>query len=202
MAEKKENIFTSYNEVVQKSDKERLLKQKATTIWLTGLSGSGKSTIARGLEQTLHNQGYAVMLLDGDNVRDGLNKNLGFSAEGRSENIRRIAEVNKLFNSCGVITINAFVSPSCEVRSMARDIISSACFNEVYVNTPLSVCESRDTKGLYKRARAGEIKDFTGISAPFEVPKDPDFTIFTETESIEQSVNRLVQFILPKIQLT
>ena len=137
MEEKKGNIFTSHLEVLQKSDKEKLLNQKAMTLWLTGLSGSGKSTIAQQVERILHKNGFAVMLIDGDNVRDGLNKNLGFTAAGRLENIRRIAEVNKLFNNCGVITFNAFVSPTKEIRQLAKGIIGNDAFCEVFINTPL-----------------------------------------------------------------
>lgn len=201
MEEKKGNIFTSHAEVLQKSDKESLLKQRAVTLWLTGLSGSGKSTIAQLVERSLHSKGFLVMLLDGDNVRDGLNKNLGFTKEGRIENIRRIAEVNKLFNNCGVITINAFVSPTQEIRDMAESIIGSENFHEIYINTPLEVCESRDVKGLYKKARAGEIPNFTGIDAPFEAPTNADFTLLTETDNQDQSAQKLLEYIIPKIQL-
>jgi adenylylsulfate kinase len=201
MEEKKGNIFTSHAEVLQKSDKESLLQQRAVTFWLTGLSGSGKSTIAQLVERSLHAQGFLVMLLDGDNVRDGLNKNLGFTEEGRIENIRRIAEVNKLFNNCGVITINAFVSPTREIRNMAKSIIGDKNFHEIYVNTPLEICESRDVKGLYKKARAGEIPNFTGIDAPFEAPANADFTLYTETDNQDQSAQKLVEYIIPKIQL-
>lgn len=201
MEEKKGNIFTSHSEVLQKSDKESLLKQRAIALWLTGLSGSGKSTIAQIVERMLHSKGFLVMLLDGDNVRDGLNKGLGFSEEGRLENIRRIAEVNKLFNNSGLITINAFVSPTQDIRDLAKDIIGSENFHEIHVNTPLNVCESRDVKGLYKKARAGEIPNFTGIDAPFEAPENAAFTLFTESDNPDQSAQKLVEYIIPKIQL-
>lgn len=200
MEEKAENIFTSHTEVLQRQDKESLLKQRAQCLWLTGLSGSGKSSIARAAERILHDKGFAVMLLDGDNVRDGLNKNLGFSEEGRNENIRRIAEVNKLFNNCGIITINAFVSPTDELRNMARQIIGT-CFHEIFVNTPLAVCEQRDIKGLYAKARKGEIPNFTGISAPFDTPKKAEFEVSTEHETVQESAQKLVDYILPKLQL-
>lgn len=172
--------------------------QKAICVWLTGLSGSGKSTIAQLLEQKLHGLGKLTMLLDGDNIRDGLNRNLGFSEEDRQENIRRISEVNKLFNSCGVITINAFVSPTIGIRSTAREIIGDS-FLEVFVDTPLEICEERDLKGLYARARKGEIKDFTGISAPFESPEQPDLKIKTAGHSPEQSTEILFEYIKDKI---
>lgn len=202
MEEKKGNIFTSHHEVLQKTDKEKLLDQKALTLWLTGLSGSGKSTIAQHVERILHSEGNAVMLLDGDNIRDGLNKNLGFTAEGRQENIRRIAEVNKLFNNCGIITINAFVSPTKEIRALAKEVIGPDNFYEIFINTPIAVCESRDVKGLYRKARSGEIPNFTGISAPFDAPENADFTIFTESETAIQSAEKLVQHITPLIQLS
>ncbi len=201
MEEKPGNIFTFHQEVLQRSEKEKLLNQKSICIWMTGLSGSGKSTIAKLVERKLHDLGFATMLLDGDNVRDGLNKGLDFTPEGRFENIRRIAEVNKLFNQAGVITINAFVSPTREVRELAKSIVGEAHFEEIYIDTPLAVCESRDVKGLYKKARAGEIPNFTGISAPFEAPEPADFTILAGQDSPEESAQNLVDYILPKIKL-
>ncbi len=198
MEEKAKNIFTFHHRLIQRSEKEKLLGQKAICIWLTGLSGSGKSTIAQLLERKLHDEGKLTMLLDGDNIRDGLNSNLGFSLEDRTENIRRIAEVNKLFISCGVITINAFVSPTIRIRNTAREIIGDGFF-EVFVDTPLEVCEQRDIKGLYAKARKGEIKDFTGISAPFESPEKPDLTIKTADISPEKSTEILFDYIKAKI---
>ncbi|PCJ80136.1 MAG: adenylyl-sulfate kinase [Flavobacteriales bacterium] len=200
MKAEKGNIFSVFDEILQREDKEKLLEQRAKVIWMTGLSGSGKTTVAKGLEKELHEKGFLTQLLDGDNVRTGINNNLGFSEEDRSENIRRIAEIAKLFLNCGIITICCFVSPTIEIRKMAKEIIGELNFLEVFVNTPLEICEQRDTKGLYAKARNGEIKDFTGISAPFEEPKSPDFELNTN-EAEEESVNSLLEFILPKIKL-
>ncbi len=199
MKSKQENIFTNYGDLIQRDKKEKLLNQRALTIWLTGLSGSGKTTIAQLLELELHEAGFATMLLDGDNVRDGLNSNLDFSESGRHENIRRIAEVNKLFNDCGVITINCFVSPTNDLRKLAREIVGSNNFMEIFINTPLEICEARDVKGLYKKARAGEIKDFTGVSAPFDIPENPELEIRTEAKTAAESAGELYKFIHPKI---
>lgn len=200
MVQKKGNIFTFHDDLIPREAKEDLLNQRALTLWFTGLSGSGKTTIARLLEQKLHDERFVTMLLDGDNVRDGINNNLDFSQAGRSENIRRIAEVNKLFNACGIITLNCFVSPTLEMRAKARAIVGASSFFEIYVNTPLEVCEERDVKGLYARARAGEITDFTGISAPYEPPVAPEAEINTAHQTPEESANELLQFILPLIQ--
>ena len=199
MEEKKGNIFTFHDKVIQRVKKEELLNQNAFTIWLTGLSGSGKTSIAQILELELHELGFATMLLDGDNVRDGLNSNLDFTEAGRKENIRRIAEVNKLFNDCGVITINCFVSPTNDVRQMAKTIIGSDSFLEIFVNTPLSECEKRDVKGLYAKAREGKIPNFTGISAPFEEPENPNLVLKTLNKTPEESSQELLEFIKPKI---
>lgn len=193
------NIFPVFGELLQKHHKETLLKQKARVFWLTGLSGSGKTTIAIELEKELHKLGFLTQVLDGDNVRAGLNGNLGFSAEDRKENIRRIAEVSKLFLNCGIVTINCFVSPTIEIRETAKAIIGDENFLEVFVNTPLEVCEQRDVKGLYKKARAGEIKNFTGIDAPFEAPVNPDYDLNTTEQDIDATVNDLLQFVLDKI---
>jgi len=198
MEKKAKNIFTFHDRLVQRAEKEKLLGQKALSIWLTGLSGSGKSTIAQIVEERLHEQGKLTMFLDGDNIRDGLNANLGFSEEDRMENIRRIAEVNKLFNSCGVITINAFVSPTIEIRKIAREIIGDG-FLEVFIDTPLDVCEDRDVKGLYRKARKGEIENFTGISAPYESPVNPELRLKTVDLSPEKSADVLLEFIKEKI---
>jgi len=195
-----DNIFPVFDELISRHEKEILLNQKSLSIWMTGLSGSGKTTIAKGLEQILHRQGRLCMVLDGDNVRAGLNNNLSFSDTDRIENIRRIAEVNKLFLSCGVIVINCFVSPTIQIRQQARNIIGVNDFVETYVNTSLAECERRDVKGLYKKARAGQIADFTGISAPFEAPVNPEIELKTEGKSIEISVNELYAAILPRIK--
>ncbi|HPR29033.1 MAG TPA: adenylyl-sulfate kinase, partial [Chitinophagales bacterium] len=183
-----------------RSDKEALLRQRAKVIWLTGLSGSGKSTIAQHIEKELHQRGLLTMLLDGDNIRSGINNNLSFSDTDRIENIRRIAEVSKLFLNCGIITLNSFVSPTNEIREMARNIIGAEDFLEVYINAPLEVCEARDVKGLYAKARKGLIPDFTGITAPFEAPEHPALEIRTDQMSVKESVRMLLDFILPIIQ--
>lgn len=196
MKDEGNNIFSVFDELLQRSNKEKALNQFSKVIWMTGLSGSGKTSIALGLERKLHTNGYLTQILDGDNIRTGINKNLGFSDEDRTENIRRIAEVSKLFLNCGVITINCFVSPTIEIRKQAQQIIGENDFIEVFINTPLEVCEQRDPKGLYKKARNGEIKDFTGVSAPFEVPTSPSIEIKTEGKSIEDCVNALYSEIL------
>jgi len=193
------NIHPTFDQLLDRNDKENLLKQKATCLWLTGLSGSGKTTIAKGLEKKLHNEGYMTQLLDGDNVRTGLCNNLSFSIKDRQENIRRIAELNKLFLEAGVITISCFVSPTIEIREMAKGIIGSD-FQEVFINTPLEVCESRDVKGLYAKARKGEIKNFTGIDSPFEAPLNPNIELKTENQSIESSVEDLYSQIIETIK--
>lgn len=195
MKEEKGNIFTIFDEMLQRQDKEKLLNQKAKVIWMTGLSGSGKSTIAKVLERKLHAHGHLCQLLDGDNIRAGINNNLGFNDSDRKENIRRIAEVSKLFLNCGIITINCFVSPTKEIRQMAKDIIGPDDFIEVFINTPLEVCEARDVKGLYKKARAGEIKDFTGIDAPFEAPEHPELDLKTAEREIDETTEELFRFI-------
>ena len=182
-----------------REDKESLLKQHSLMIWFTGLSGSGKSTVAIALERELHRRGLLCRILDGDNIRSGINNNLGFTEADRVENIRRIAEVSKLFIDTGIITIAAFISPSNDLRKMAAEIIGRENFLEVFVNTPLEVCEQRDVKGLYAKARRGEIKNFTGISAPFEAPSHPDLTLDTSKLTLEESVNLLLEKILPKV---
>lgn len=199
MKEEKGNIYTVFDELLQREDKEILLDQTAKVIWLTGLSGSGKTTIAKGLEQKLHKEKYLTQILDGDNIRAGINNNLSFTEEDRKENIRRIAEVSKLFLNCGIICINCFVSPTKEIRAKAKEIIGPENFIEVFVNTSLAECERRDTKGLYAKARKGEIDNFTGISSPFEAPEKPDFDLKTKDLSIEETVNRLYQYIIKQI---
>lgn len=183
-----------------RADKEDLLGQRGLMIWFTGLSGSGKSTVAIALERELQKRGLLCRILDGDNIRSGINNNLGFSQEDRVENIRRIAEIGKLFVDTGIITIAAFISPSNDIRRMAADIIGHDDFVEVYVSTPIEECEKRDVKGLYAKARRGEIKDFTGVSAPFEVPEHPDLSLDTSVLSLEESVAMLLKKILPRVE--
>ena len=190
------NIYPIYDKMMTRSDKEQLLGQRGVMVWFTGLSGSGKSTVALGVERELHKRGILCRILDGDNIRSGINKNLGFSAVDRKENIRRIAEIGKLFVDTGVVTLSAFISPTNESRRMASGIIGADDFKEVYVSTPLEVCEQRDVKGLYARARRGEIKDFTGISAPFEIPEHPALTLDTSVLTLEESVDKVLELIL------
>ena len=197
-----DNIHPIFDKLLTRSDKEGFLNQKSKVLWFTGLSGSGKSTIAQGLEKMLFDKGYFIQVLDGDNTRTGINKNLGFSLEDRAENIRRISEISKLFIDAGVICLNSFVSPTMEIRQKAKDIIGKDNFVEIYVNTPLHICEQRDVKGLYAKARAGEIKGFTGIDSPFEAPQVPDLELLTENQTIEESITKVFNFVLPKISLT
>ena len=192
------NIYPIFDRMLSRQDKEELLKQHSVMIWFTGLSGSGKSTIAIALERELHKRGLLCRILD--NIRSGINNNLGFTEADRIENIRRIAEVSKLFVDTGIITIAAFISPSNDIREMAANIIGKDDFLEVYVSTPIEECERRDVKGLYAKARRGEIKNFTGISAPFEAPAHPALTLDTSALSLEESVNKLLELILPRIQ--
>jgi adenylylsulfate kinase len=199
MNKKSNHIHPTFDRILNRKDKELFLKQHAKVIWMTGFSGSGKTTIAIALEQKLKAKGFLTQILDGDNVRTGINNNLGFSDEDRVENIRRIAEVSKLFLNCGVITINCFVSPTIAIRKQAKDIIGADDFIEVFINTPFEVCEQRDVKGLYKKARAGEIIDFTGIDAPFEAPTNPAVDVKTADVSIEDSANQILEYILPEI---
>ncbi len=193
-------LYPFFERILPQSEKEKLLNQRSKVIWLTGLSGSGKTTTALGLEKKLHQNGYLCKILDGDNIRTGINNNLSFTKEDRIENIRRIAEVSLLFLRCGVITINAFVSPTNEIRGIARKIIGNDNFIEVFVDTPLEICEKRDVKGLYKKAREGIIKNFTGISAPFEIPENTDLIIKTANKQIDETISEVYNFILPKIE--
>lgn len=193
------NIHPIFNTILSQKDREELLDQKGLVVWMVGLSGSGKSTIARSVEKNLHNKGILTKLLDGDNLRTGINSNLGFSEEDRKENIRRAAEVSKLFAETGIVTICSLISPTDEVREMAKEIIGEN-YLEVYINCPLEICEQRDVKGLYAKARKGEIKDFTGISAPFEEPKAPDVELRTAQESLEESQEKLLEELFKRIK--
>ena len=196
MAQQKATNITWHEAVVTAEDREKLLNQKGCVIWFTGLSGSGKSTLANAVGQVLHQQQHHTYVLDGDNVRHGLNKNLGFSPEDREENIRRIGEVAKLFADAGTIVLTAFISPYRTDRDQARALIAEGRFVEVFVDCALEVCEERDTKGLYKKARAGEIKEFTGISAPYEPPLNPEVTVNTAALSIEECAQAVVSVLI------
>jgi adenylylsulfate kinase len=193
------HVHPVQDRLLQRSDKEALLGQHGLCIWMTGLSGSGKSTIAIALERELHARGRFCVVLDGDNVRAGINNNLGFSDADRTENIRRIAEVAKLFLQQGAIVVCCFVSPTRAIREQAQAIIGADDFVEVFIDTPLAVCEQRDVKGLYAKARAGEVKDFTGISAPFEAPSAPQVRIATVDRTEEACTEELLHFILPRV---
>ena len=195
-----EYIHPVFDQILCRADKERMLGQRGCALWLTGLSGSGKTTLARQTEKELTGQGFLTQVLDGDNIRTGINNNLGFGEEDRRENIRRIAEVTKLFVQCGVVTMNSFISPSQEMRDMAKEIIGADDFLEVFVDAPLDVCESRDVKGLYKKARAGQIPNFTGISAPYEAPENPDMHVRTGIRSVEECVRQIIEFVEPRIR--
>ena len=185
---------------VTKPDREKLLQQKAKLIWFTGLSGSGKSTLAIGLEAELHKLGFKTYLLDGDTIRSGLNRDLGFDEAGRVENIRRIGEVCNLFLDAGIIVLSAFISPFKSDREKVRKIVGAENHLEVFVDAPLEVCEQRDVKGLYRKARAGELKQFTGIDSPYEAPENPDIVLPTHKLSVEESLQQLQRMVLPRIQ--
>ena len=195
-----ENIFPNRDRFLERSDKEQLLKQKGLVVWFTGLSASGKSTLAIAIERKLFAEGLLTQVLDGDKIRNGLNKNLGFTEEDRNENIRRIAEVGKLFSDCGIVAISAFISPTNAIRAMARNIIGDYNFFEIYLNTPLEVCEQRDPKGLYKKARAGIISDFTGISAPYEAPSDANLVIDTSQYSLEEATDLIFKEVISRVR--
>lgn len=195
------NIFPEREEFISRSQKQKLIKQKGLVIWFTGLSGSGKSTLARAVEQKLHAEKYLTEVLDGDKIRSGLNSNLDFTVEGRIENIRRIAEVSRLFCNCSVITLSAFISPTVSIRQMAREIIGEKDYFEVYLSTPIETCEQRDIKGLYKKAREGVIKDFTGVSSPYEAPLKPNLILDTTNRTVEDSVDEIYQAIHPLIRI-
>jgi adenylylsulfate kinase len=195
------NIHPIFDRLLQRDDREKRLEQRSKVLWLTGLSGSGKSTIAQYLERKLYNEGFFAQVLDGDNIRSGINSNLSFSPEDRTENIRRISEIAKLYLQSGVVTINSFISPTLAIRQMAKEIIGADDFIEVYINTPLEVCEARDVKGLYKKARKGEIKGFTGIDAPYEAPVNPSIEVKTDNMSIDESVDVIYKYLLELITL-
>lgn len=187
---------------VTRDQREKLLKQRSVLIWFTGLSGSGKSTLSIQLESALHDRGYKTYLLDGDNIRSGLNKDLSFTQEGRVENIRRIGEVSKLFLDAGFIVLSAFISPFRDDRRQVKQIVGAENHIEVFVDCPLEVCEQRDTKGLYKKAREGKVKNFTGIDSPYETPEHPDITIHSNEMSIQDSIDQLLKVVLPRIEPT
>jgi adenylylsulfate kinase len=194
------HIYPVFDQIVSRQEKEKRLKQRSKVIWFTGLSGSGKTTLASALEKNLFDSGYLTQILDGDNIRTGINNNLGFSPEDRMENIRRIAEIAKLLINSGVICLCAFVSPTCDVRNVVRTIVGDEDYLEIYVSTPLEVCETRDIKGLYKKARAGEIKEFTGVSAPFEVPKNAVLSIDTTNKTVDECVNILLNRLQEEVK--
>ena len=194
------NIYPIFSKMQSRQEKEAFLGQKGMTLWFTGLSGSGKSTVAVAMEKALAGKGIFCRIIDGDNVRCGLNAGLGFSPEDRKENIRRVAEVCKLFTQTGIVTLATFISPTRELRGMAKEIIGEDDFIVVYVSTPIEECERRDVKGLYAKARRGEIKEFTGVSAPFEAPLSPDIEIDTSALDIEESVEKIVSAVMPKIK--
>ena len=198
MAEQKATNITWHGGQIGRPEREQVLGQGGATIWLTGLSGSGKSTVAVAAEAELLRRGKLAYVLDGDNVRHGLNKNLGFSPEDRSENIRRIGEVAKLFTDCGVLVFTSFISPYRADRQQARDLFDAGDFLEVYVRADVDTCEERDPKGLYKKARAGEIPEFTGVSAPYEAPEKPELELDTAAQSVEESVGQLIAFLEAK----
>ena len=195
MTIQKATNITWHEGTITKQDRERLLSQKGVVIWFTGLSASGKSTIAHSVEEALFERGHISYVLDGDNIRHGLNKNLGFSPEDREENIRRIGEVAKLFAQAGFISMTAFISPYRADRDKARALLNKREFIEVYVKVPLDVAELRDPKGLYKKARAGEVKEFTGISAPYEEPLRAELVLDTSLLTVEQCRDKVIQYL-------
>lgn len=195
------NIHPIFDRLLTRVDRETRLGQKAKVLWLTGLSGSGKSTIAQDLERTFYNNGFFAQVLDGDNIRTGINNNLGFSIEDREENIRRISEIAKLYLNSGVITICSFISPTRKIREKASEIVGKEDFLEIFINTPLELCEKRDVKGLYKKARAGEIKGFTGIDSPYEEPDSPFLNVETANSTIEESSTLIFDKVLPLLTL-
>lgn len=201
MIENKSSDVVWHSPTVTRVDRERQNGHRACVIWFTGLSGAGKSTLAHALEAALFSRGMRTYVFDGDNVRHGLCGDLGFSPSDRRENLRRIGEMAKLFADAGVVGLAAFISPLREDRELVRRIVGSDNFVEVFVSCPLDVCETRDVKGMYRRARAGEIAEFTGISAPYEAPESPDLVLETGRESIGDSVERMLSLILPRLSL-
>jgi adenylylsulfate kinase len=195
-----DNIHPIFSQIISRESKERLIHQRSKAFWFTGLSGSGKSTLARGLEIKLYQRGFVTKLLDGDNIRQGINSNLGFSETDRTENIRRVAEISKLFLNAGIITICCFISPTQKIRDLARKIIGPENFFEIYVECSVETAEKRDVKGLYGKARSGQIKDFTGINMHYEPPLNPDFILNTDTEDIDRSVRLLYRRIISLIR--
>lgn len=195
MTERRATNITWHESGTKREERESLLGQRGVTVWLTGLSGSGKSTVATAAEQALIGRGHAAYVLDGDNVRHGLNQNLGFSPEDRSENIRRVGEVAKLFTDAGLVVFSAFISPYRDDRDLVRGLHDGGRFVEVHVAADLATCESRDTKGLYQKARAGEIPEFTGISAPYEEPQEPELVLDTGKQVVEESVATLLTYL-------
>jgi adenylylsulfate kinase len=193
MKQQKATNVTWYSNAVKRAERELLLKQKGVVLWFTGLSGSGKSTIANEVAYKLHLMRKLSYILDGDNIRHGLNKNLGFSPEDRKENIRRISEIANLFSDAGLITMTAFISPYRTDRDFCRELVGEGRFIEIYVKASLNTCENRDPKGLYKKARDGEIKDFTGINAPYEAPNNPEIVIDTDEHDVEESANLVLK---------
>jgi len=196
-----EHIHPIFERLVDRAERESRLRQRAKVFWLTGLSGSGKSTIAQGVERRLFEMGYFPQVLDGDNIRTGINQNLGFSLEDRQENIRRIAEVAKLYVNSGVVVLSSFISPTRAIRQQAQAIIGADDFLEIFVDTPLEVCEARDVKGLYAKARKGEIKGFTGIDSPYEAPENPYLSIPTADMSVEEAVEQVCAAVLETIRI-
>jgi len=193
------NIFPQHT-LIGSTDRERLLGQQPAVLWFTGLSGSGKSTLADHMEQELYNRGFKTYLLDGDNIRHGLNSNLDFSEEGRQENIRRIGEVSRLFLDAGIIVLTAFISPYRSDREKVRHLLPESRFVEIFVDCPIEVCEQRDVKGLYAKARAGKISDFTGIHSPYEPPLKPELVVETHRSTIETCVQKILDTVLPLIR--
>ena len=190
-----DNLFSTNDELISKAEKEKLLKQKGICLWLTGLSGSGKTSIAKAVAKKLHIEGFITKVLDGDNIRLGVNNNLTFSEEDRMENIRRTAEISKLFVDCGIVTICCLVSPKRNMRERAKEIIGDENFHEIFIATSVEDCEIRDTKGLYKKARSGEVLNFTGVSSPYETPIKPRLKIPTKEKNIEESSEILYKFV-------
>ena len=192
--------YNNYLKKIKREHKETKLNQHSLVIWMTGLSGSGKTSIATYLEQILFDKGYFTQIIDGDDIRDGINKDLGFSLEERWENIRRAAEISKILLNCGVITICCFISPTNEIRNLAKKIVGKENIIEVFVNASIATCEKRDTKGLYSKARAKRVLDFTGISSVYEIPLTPQLTVDTENLSIEESALKIMSYIEPLIR--